>query len=319
MISSLHLPHHRFLFFSVPHLSRWRRLFDAATPSPLQHVSHPLLTRHGLELRIKRDDLLHPRISGNKWRKLKYVLRQAVSERAAGLLSFGGAWSNHLHALAAAGQALDLPTLGVVRGEPEYADNPTLADARHWGMTLAFVDRRQYRRRQDPDWLAALAADHPGYHLIPEGGSCALALPGVAELWQELAPADALILPVASGGTLAGLLSARPAATLITGYAVLKGDGWLAQTVSELYPPAARDPGWRLRLGHHGGGYAKCPADDRRQIAELASELAVPLEPVYSGKAMLGLFRDIEAGCYPAGSRLIFLHTGGLQGGRGGL
>ncbi|WP_245879606.1 1-aminocyclopropane-1-carboxylate deaminase/D-cysteine desulfhydrase [Zobellella endophytica] len=303
----------------MSHLLRWRRLFDAVPPSPLQWARHPLLTRHGLDLMIKRDDLLHPRISGNKWRKLKYVLRQAVSEQASGLLSFGGAWSNHLHALAAAGQTLELPTLGVVRGEPEYADNPTLADARHWGMTLAFVDRRQYRRRQEPDWLAALAQRHPGYRLIPEGGSCALALPGVAELWRELAPADALILPVASGGTLAGLLSARPADTRIIGYAVLKGDGWLAETVSGLYPPAARDPGWRLRLGYHGGGYAKCSADDRQRIARLASELAVPLEPVYSGKAMLGLFRDIEAGYYPAGSRLIFLHTGGLQGVRGGL
>nr|WP_237332688.1 pyridoxal-phosphate dependent enzyme [Zobellella iuensis] len=294
-------------------------MYRQASRSPLQPLDHPLLERHRISLSIKRDDLLHPHISGNKWRKLKYILRQALTEQAPGLLSFGGAYSNHLHALAAAGKQLGLPTVGLVRGEPHSVANPTLSDARRWGMTLEFVERAEYRRRQDPDWLAALADRHPGYRLIPEGGSEPLALPGVAELWRELPAADELILPLASGGTLAGLLSARPPGVRLTGYAVLKGHGWLAATVQQLYPPAARDDGWRLQLDHHGGGYAKCPGDDRERITRLASALAVPLEPVYSGKAMLGLFRDIEAGMYPAGSRLIFLHTGGLQGARGGL
>ncbi|WP_375057102.1 1-aminocyclopropane-1-carboxylate deaminase/D-cysteine desulfhydrase [Zobellella sp. DQSA1] len=297
----------------------WQRLYRQTNRSPLQQVCHPLLERHRISLHIKRDDLLHPYISGNKWRKLKYVLRQALTEQARGLLSFGGAYSNHLHALAAAGRRLGLPTVGLVRGEPHSATNPTLSDARRWGMTLEFVERSEYRCRQDPGWLAALADRHPGYRLIPEGGSEPLALPGVAELWRELPVADELILPVASGGTLAGLLSARPAGVRLTGYAVLKGHGWLAATVQQLHPPAAGDDGWRLQLDHHGGGYAKCSSEDRGRIVRLASALAVPLEPVYSGKAMLGLFRDIEAGMYPAGSRLIFLHTGGLQGARDGL
>ncbi|WMC12468.1 pyridoxal-phosphate dependent enzyme [Oceanimonas pelagia] len=297
-------------------MHRWQQLYDRAGASVLQPVRHALLDHHGLTLHIKRDDRLHAFISGNKWRKLKYVLRQALSERAAGLLSFGGAWSNHLHALAAAGQALGVPTAGIVRGEPEYAGNPTLSDARAWGMTLEFVDRQSYRRRHEADFLAGLAARHPGFYIIPEGGSCVLALPGVAELWRELPPCEELILPVASGGTLAGLLSARPGRTRVTGYAVLKGQGWLADTVHGLYAPAAHDPGWQLRLNHHGGGYAKCSPADRAAITELSEALAVPLEPVYSGKALLGLFRDIEAGHYAPGSRLIFLHTGGLQGAR---
>ncbi|WP_445401419.1 1-aminocyclopropane-1-carboxylate deaminase/D-cysteine desulfhydrase [Zobellella sp. An-6] len=300
-------------------LDSWQRLYRQTAGSPLQPVRHPLLKHHGVSLQIKRDDLLHPQLSGNKWRKLKHVLRQALAEQARGLLSFGGAYSNHLHALAAAGRALGLPTVGIVRGEPTSATNPTLSDAASWGMALRFVSRQDYRRRQDADWLAALAANYPGHYLIPEGGSTELALPGVAELWQELPPADELILPVASGGTLAGLLSARPRDVRLTGYAVLKAHGWLADTVQQLHPAAAADPGWRLRLEHHGGGYAKSPAEDRRRIAELATELAVPLEPIYSGKAMLGLFRDLDAGLYPAGSHLLFLHTGGLQGTRGGL
>ncbi|MDP5293168.1 pyridoxal-phosphate dependent enzyme [Oceanimonas sp. CHS3-5] len=297
-------------------LHRWQQLYDRAGASVLQPVHHTSLDHHRLTLHIKRDDLLHASISGNKWRKLKYVLRQALSDEAAGLLSFGGAWSNHLHALAAAGHALGVPTVGIVRGEPEYAANPTLTDARAWGMTLDFVDRQTYRRRHDADFLAALALKYPGFYIIPEGGSCPLALPGVAELWRELPDCDQLILPVASGGTLAGLLSARPASTHVTGYAVLKGKDWLADTIHELYSPAADDSGWQLRLEHHGGGYAKCRAEDRGAIAALSEALAVPLEPVYSGKALLGLFRDIEAGRYPSGSRLIFLHTGGLQGAR---
>ncbi|WP_245849870.1 1-aminocyclopropane-1-carboxylate deaminase/D-cysteine desulfhydrase [Oceanimonas doudoroffii] len=299
----------------MPSLHHWQRLY-ARGNAGLQRVEHPLLTRHGLILHVQRDDRLHVSISGNKWRKLKYVLRQALSERATGLLSFGGAWSNHLHALAAAGHALGLPTVGVVRGEPEYAANPTLTDARAWGMALEFVDRQGYRRRHDSGFLAELAARYPGFYLIPEGGSCALALPGVAELWRELPACDRLVLPVASGGTLAGLLSARPERTVITGYAVLKGQGWLADTVCGLHPPAAGDAGWQLRLDHHGGGYAKCRDADRRAIVELSHTLNLPLEPVYSGKAMLGLFRDIEAGHYTSGSHLVFLHTGGLQGAR---
>ncbi|GAA3542077.1 pyridoxal-phosphate dependent enzyme [Zobellella aerophila] len=262
--------------------------------------------------------MLHPEISGNKWRKLKYVLRHALSEDARGLLTFGGAYSNHLHALAAAGRQLELATAGIVRGEADSINNPTLSDASAWGMALEFVDRRQYRLRHTQAYLTQLAYRYPGYHIVPEGGSCPLALPGVAELWQELPPSDELILPVASGGTLAGLLSARPAGTRLRGYAVLKGKGWLAETVHQLYPPADGDSGWQLRLDHHGGGYAKCSAADRIAIAQLSGELRVPLEPVYSGKALLGLFRDIAAGCYTPGSRLIFLHTGGLQGARSG-
>ncbi|WP_319782488.1 1-aminocyclopropane-1-carboxylate deaminase/D-cysteine desulfhydrase [Oceanisphaera sp. IT1-181] len=313
-------------------LSSWQQLYSPATPSPLQPLVHPLLSQHQIKLWVKRDDLLHATISGNKWRKLKYPLRHAIESQATGLLSFGGAYSNHLHALAAIGQQLALPTLAIVRGEASSQHNPTLTDARRWGMSLEFVDRQQYRLRQDSRWLAELSARYPGYYLIPEGGSCAGALPGVAELWSELAAQfrsssawplpstiDHLILPVASGGTLAGLISTRPAASQLTGYAVLKGASWLKEEVCALYPAAAQDNGWQLRLDHHGGGYAKSSIEDRAAIALLSEQLALPLEPIYSGKAILGLFRDIAAGYYPAHSQLVFLHTGGLQGTRSAL
>lgn len=341
-------------FNLVTLLSAWQHLYSSAAPSPLQRLHHPLLDRQQLSLWVKRDDLVHGRLSGNKWRKLKYPVRDAILSQAQGLLSFGGAYSNHLHALAALGQQLALPTQAIVRGEAHSQHNPTLTDARSWGMGLEFVDRQQYRRRQDPRWLAELAARYPGYYIIPEGGSCALALPGVAELWFELgsqlnaspnsqlsspsanrptappipllpAPVDAsimpsaiahIILPVASGGTVAGLISARPATSQITAYAVLKGANWLKDEVCSLYPAAAEDNGWQLRLNHHGGGYAKSCAADGAAITLLSHELQLPLEPIYSGKALLGLFRDIADGYYPAHSQLVFLHTGGLQGAR---
>ena len=318
-------------------LSAWQQWYSSVTASPLQRLAHPLLQRHQIQLWVKRDDLLHATVSGNKGRKLKYPLRYAIESQAKGLLSFGGAYSNHLHALAAIGQQLALPTQAIVRGEASSQYNPTLSDAQHWGMALEFVDRQQYRLRNDPEWLAALAARYPGFYVIPEGGSCKHALPGVAELWPELtkqlSPSglsaqcssstallptaiDQLILPVASGGTLAGLISARPAASHITGYAVLKGAAWLHDEVCALYPPAAFDNGWQLRLAHHGGGYAKSSPQDRADIALLSEQLNLPLEPIYSGKALLGLFRDIHAGYYAPHSQLVFLHTGGLQGGR---
>lgn len=295
--------------------SLWQQLYSAVSASTLEPLVHPLLTEQGITLYCKRDDLLHPRLSGNKWRKLKYPLRQALTEHAAGILSFGGAYSNHLHALAAAGQALNLPTVGIVRGEAS-SHNPTLTDVRHWGMQLEFVNRQQYRRRQDSDWLAELAQRYPDYMILPEGGSCALALPGVAELWQELPPQIEMILPVASGGTMAGLLSARPTGAKVRGYAVLKSDPWLKKEIIALYPPAAHDKHWQLVYKYHGGGYAKCSVDDKLAIAQLAAELQLPLEPIYSGKALLGLFNDIATGHFKRGSTLVFLHTGGLQGAR---
>lgn len=312
-------------------LSAWHHLYSTPPVHRLQLLHHPLLDQHQITLWVKRDDLLHPSISGNKWRKLKYILHNALLEGASGILSFGGAYSNHLHALAAAGHYVGLPTAGIVRGEASSGDNPTLRDAQAWGMSLEFVNRQQYRHRQDADWLAELAQRYPKYSIIPEGGSCARALPGVAELWQELGQAspqnlhqkhltiDEVILPVASGGTLAGLLSARPSHIKIKGYAVLKGAQWLTDEICRLHPNAANDHGWQLALDHHGGGYAKCSAADNADINQLAHQLSLPLEPIYSGKALLGLFRDIAAGVYPANSQLVFLHTGGLQGARGML
>ncbi|MBL0566922.1 1-aminocyclopropane-1-carboxylate deaminase/D-cysteine desulfhydrase [Aeromonas veronii] len=286
---------------------------QAILPSPLQRLHHPLLTHYGVELWCKRDDLIHPAISGNKWRKLKYHLLHAKEHGKRHLLSFGGAYSNHIHALAAAGCQSGLRTTGIIRGEYDAVSNSTLRDARHWGMDLVFVDRQSYRRRQDPDWLAQF--DAPDTLTVPEGGSSPLAIPGVAELVGEVPfSPDLWVLPCASGGTLAGLIAGKQDRQQILAIAVLKGGGFIADEVCRLHPAAANIPGWRIALDHHDGGYAKFSPALWQWVQDFSATTDLPLEPIYSGKAMWGLFRELAAGRIAPGSKIVFIHTGGMQG-----
>ncbi|MGL6493489.1 1-aminocyclopropane-1-carboxylate deaminase/D-cysteine desulfhydrase [Aeromonas veronii] len=286
---------------------------QAILPSPLQRLHHPLLTRYCVELWCKRDDLIHPAISGNKWRKLKYHLLHAKEHGKRHLLSFGGAYSNHIHALAAAGCQSGLRTTGIIRGEYDAVSNSTLRDARHWGMDLVFVDRQSYRRRQDPDWLAQF--DAPDTLIVPEGGSSPLAIPGVAELVGEVPfSPDLWVLPCASGGTLAGLIAGKRDREQILAIGVLKGGGFIADEVCRLHPAAANIPGWRIALDHHDGGYAKFSPALWQWVQNFSTTTDLPLEPIYSGKAMWGLFRELAAGRIALGSKIVFIHTGGMQG-----
>lgn len=286
---------------------------QAILPSPLQRLHHPLLTHYGVELWCKRDDLIHPAISGNKWRKLKYHLLHAKEHGKRHLLSFGGAYSNHIHALAAAGCQSGLRTTGIIRGEYDAVSNSTLRDARHWGMDLVFVDRQSYRRRQDPDWLAQF--DAPDTLIVPEGGSSPLAIPGVAELVGEVPfSPDLWVLPCASGGTLAGLIAGKRDREQVLAIAVLKGGGFIADEVCRLHPAAANIPGWRIALDHHDGGYAKFSPALWQWVQDFSATTDLPLEPIYSGKAMWGLFRELAAGRIAPGCKIVFIHTGGMQG-----
>ncbi|MFQ2920998.1 1-aminocyclopropane-1-carboxylate deaminase/D-cysteine desulfhydrase [Aeromonas allosaccharophila] len=285
----------------------------ATLPSPLQRLHHPLLTRYDVELWCKRDDLIHPAISGNKWRKLKYHLLHAREHGKQHLLSFGGAYSNHIHALAAAGYQTGLRTTGIIRGEADAVSNTTLRDARRWGMDLVFVDRQSYRRRQDPDWLAQF--DAPDTLIVPEGGSSPLAIPGVAELVGEVPfSPDLWVLPCASGGTLAGLIAGKRDREQILAIAVLKGGDFITDEVCRLHPAAASIPGWRIALDHHDGGYAKFSPALWQWVQDFSADTGLPLEPIYSGKAMWGLFRELAAGRIAPGSKIVFIHTGGMQG-----
>jgi 1-aminocyclopropane-1-carboxylate deaminase len=284
---------------------------------------------------IKRDDLIHPIISGNKWRKLKYNIDQAKVQGKKGLISFGGAYSNHIHALAFACYQQRLPCIGIIRGESHYANNFTLRWAQHWQMKLTYVDRNTYRRRADSDYLALLQAQYPEYLIIPEGGSNSLAIPGVSEIIDELNQQtvfETLLTPVGSGGTLAGLISADNNQHQLLGVAVLKqgketdGDkvdikpnDYLTNQVSTLLPKAAQKfDNWQVLPDFHRGGYAKFSVEDSQRIIAFNQETGINFEPVYSGKMLLALMDLIKQGYFAQHHRIVLLHTGGLQG-LGGL
>ena len=291
--------------------------------SELHPIHHPLFTQHKVQVHVKRDDLIHPIISGNKWRKLKYNLSHAKQQaHINGVLSFGGAYSNHIHALAFACYQQNIPCIGIIRGEQNYANNFTLTWARHWGMKLHFVDRKTYRRRHDVDYLAQLQHQYPDYFIVPEGGSNNLAIPGVSEVLTELnqqTEFDTLLTPVGSGGTLAGLITGDQISNTVEhkllGIAVLKDAHYLVDEIKALLPENAQThSNWQLLNNFHRGGYAKFSPEDAQRILEFNKTTAVNFEPVYSGKMVLALLDLLTQGYFKTGERIVLLHTGGMQG-----
>ncbi|MDP3331938.1 MAG: pyridoxal-phosphate dependent enzyme [Methylococcaceae bacterium] len=286
------------------------------TPSPLTKIAHPLLDQQQIELWLKRDDMLHPIVSGNKWRKLKYVLDHALCIGADTLVSMGGAYSNHLHALAYVGRELGLKTIGLIRSEPGPSLTPTLTDLQQWGMELKFVTRTHNRLlRHYRDWQA-FPGLQPKQYWLPEGGAQAPALQGVAEIVAELdIDYDMLCVPCGTGTTLAGLISAAPPQVSVIGFAALKNAGFLINDVATILPQQYDN--WQINLDYHFGGFASTTAELMTFIADFERQTAIELDPVYTGKMMFGLFDLIAKQQIKSGQRIIAVHTGGLQGKRG--
>jgi 1-aminocyclopropane-1-carboxylate deaminase len=291
--------------------------------SELQPLNHPLFTQHNVRVQVKRDDIIHPIISGNKWRKLKYNLVHVQQEKNInGVLSFGGSYSNHIHALAFACFQQKIPCVGIIRGEEDYANNFTLSWARHWGMKLHFVDRKTYRRRHDTDYLMQLQQEYPKHYIVPEGGSNKLAISGVGEIISELnqqTEFDTLITPTGSGGTLAGLIAGdyNTSKNLhkLLGIAVLKEADYLVGEIQNLLPESAKNhDNWTLLTNFHRGGYAKFSRCDVARILEFNHNTGVDFEPIYTGKMILAFLDLLEQGYFAKGERIVLLHTGGMQG-----
>lgn len=297
--------------------------------SILTKIDDPLLAQYQIELWMKRDDLLHPVISGNKWRKLKYSLEHALSLDTDTLISMGGAYSNHLHALAYTGKVLGLKTVGFVRGEQPEILTPTLRDMKKWGMELEFVSRadyrllRQYKEPQLPadlrhthDPLRYLPGLKPGQYWLPEGGAQILALKGVAELVVETGiPYDTLCVPCGTGTTLAGIIEAVPEQVSVLGFAALKNAGFLTAEVEAMLSQSRNN--WQINLDYHFGGFAKINTELNAFIEDFELKTTIPLEPVYTGKMMYAIYDLIKKHYFRPGERIIAVHTGGLQGKRG--
>jgi len=285
-------------------------------PSILTKIDDPLLDRYEIELWMKRDDRLHPVISGNKWRKLKYSLDHALSSGADTLISMGGAYSNHLHALAYAGKILGLKTAGFIRGERPETLTPTLTDMQSWGMELTFISRADYRLLRQHQSSHDLPGLKPRQYWLPEGGAQALALTGVAELVNEIDVVyDVLSVPCGTGATLAGMIAAAPDQVSVMGFAALKNAGFLQADVAALLPKPATN--WQINLDYHFGGFAATTTELMAFIEGFEDKTGIALDPVYTGKMMYALYDLITKHRFKPGRRIIAVHTGGLQGKRG--
>ena len=272
-----------------------------------------------VRLLLWRDDLVNADLSGNKARKLKYNLLAARQQGQRRLLTFGGAYSNHLAAVATAGRRYGFDTVGLVRGEATPPLNPTLAQAVADGMRLHYLDRGTYRRRAEPAFLADLQQQFGPAYLLPEGGTNALALPGCAELVPEIRQQtdfDALAVAVGTGGTLAGLLTGLAGQRYAVGVAALKNGGFLRAEVDALTLAAAGETyeNYSLQTTYHFGGYAKLPPELRSFIQNFRAAHGVLLDPIYTGKLLFGTLDLMRQGYFAAGSTVVAIHTGGLQG-----
>lgn len=293
----------------------WKGPFvqDRRSGPIVQGLRDARLDRVGVAMVLVRDDLVDAELPGNKARKLKFNLVAAREQGFGTLLTFGGAYSNHLRAVAAAGRRHGFRTVGVVRGEEHQPLNPSLAYAAEQGMILTYLDRDAYRRKHTAAVLAELKQAWGDCYVIPEGGSNALAVRGCAELPGEIdAEYDVLCCPVGTGGTLAGLAGGLTGDRQALGVAVLKGAGFLVDEVTKLQRQAFGAPtgNWRIDLDHHFGGYAKrTPALDAF-VADFHHRHGLALDPIYTGKLLSALFDLAEQGVFPRGTCLAAVITG---------
>jgi len=269
--------------------------------------------RLNAQVSLKPDYLIHPTVSGNKYRKLKYNLQKAQSENYKGILTFGGAFSNHIAATAAAGQALNIPTVGIIRGE-ELASkielNSTLNYAQSCGMQLEFVSRSVYKQKTDPAYLKTLLESFEDFYIIPEGGTNALAIKGCEEiLTEEDHTFDTICCAVGTGGTIAGLINSSLPTQKIIGFPALKG-GFLNEDICKF----ATQSNWELWEAYHFGGYAKVDSKLITFMNHFKTTFKIPLDPVYTAKMMYGIFDAIHTGEIPKDAKVLAIHTGGLQG-----
>lgn len=268
---------------------------------------------NNITLTVKREDLLHPHISGNKFRKLKYNILHAKANGSSALLTFGGAFSNHIAATAAAGKEYGFATIGVIRGE-ELADkidqNPTLTFARHCGMRLKFISREAYRDKTENHFIEELKAEFGDFYLLPEGGTNNLAVKGCEEILDEDdAQFTHICCAVGTGGTIAGIINSAQEHQKVIGFPAVKGAG-LSDDICKF----AQQGSWELVTDYHFGGYGKVDAQLITFINDFFDKTGILLDPVYTGKMFFGVIDLINKGWFPTNAKVLLIHTGGLQG-----
>lgn len=286
-----------------------RQLAELVGNSPIQWLDNPFPELVPIRLFLKRDDLLHPQVSGNKWRKLKYNLLAAQEQGFTTLLTFGGAYSNHLYATAAAGEVFGFRTIGVIRGEElaQLPRNRTLTFCEESGMHLHFVSRNDYHRKNTPDFIADLLAQFGPCYVIPEGGTNELAIRGTTEIIPEIIVQldyvpGYVCCPVGTGGTATGLAQSALNETQVLGFMALK------------IPEAVHSEKWLPISTYHFGGYAKTTPELITFIRSFERKTGILLEQVYTGKMLYGIYDLARKDYFPKDSTVVAVHTGGLQG-----
>jgi 1-aminocyclopropane-1-carboxylate deaminase len=286
--------------------------------TPVQEISFEGLKKAGVRVLVKREDLNNDTVSGNKWWKLKYNLEEAKKRNFSRVLTFGGAHSNHIYSTSAAAKRYGLESIGIIRGEElEASTNPTLTFAQHQGMKLHFITRNDYRKKNKPDFLYELEQQFGKFYLIPEGGTNSLAVKGCAEFAKEKLATiqfDKLYVPVGTGGTIAGLVCGFEGTREIIGVAVLKEGDFLNDEIKKLIVESAgtNHGNWSLLTSYHHGGYAKATKELLNFIDKMNGK-NLPLDPVYTGKLMWAIMKEVESGKILRGTTVLALHTGGLQ------
>ncbi|OGS71742.1 MAG: 1-aminocyclopropane-1-carboxylate deaminase [Flavobacteria bacterium RIFCSPLOWO2_12_FULL_35_11] len=286
--------------------------------SRIQQIHFSEIENREVSLFIKREDELHPFISGNKYRKLKYNLAEAAKQQKSTLLTFGGAYSNHIAATAAAGFSYNIKTIGIIRGD-ELANNldeilqnnPTLKFASEHNMQLEFVSRSDYRNKTTPEFIAGLKEKFGDFYLVPEGGTNNFAVKGCEEiLSEEDAKYDVICCSVGTGGTISGIINSLKNHQQTIGFPALKGD-FLQHEINKYI---LKKDNWSLNSNYHFGGYAKVSEELIIFINKFKSETKIPLDPVYTGKMMFGIVDLIKRDFFKNGTKILAIHTGGLQG-----
>ena len=266
-----------------------------------------------ISLTIKREDLNHPFISGNKLRKLKYNLLQAKAEKQTTLLTFGGAFSNHIAAVAYAGKEQGFKTIGIIRGDELFdkiEENPTLKFAQENGMEFEFVSREDYRLKNEISFIEKLKNKFGDFYLVPEGGTNELAVKGCEEiLTTEDSVFNYVCCAVGTGGTISGLINSASLNQKILGFPALKGD-----FLNDEIRIFAKKNNWELISDYHFGGYGKVNLELIEFINAFFEKNKVPLDPIYTGKMVFGVIDLVRKNYFPADSKILLIHTGGLQG-----
>ena len=295
-------------------------------PIPMQQVNVDFLEEKNIQLFVLREDLIHPTISGNKWRKLFYNLQEAKNDGKNQLLTFGGAYSNHIAATAAAGKQFGFKTIGIIRGEEHLPLNPTLQLAVENGMQLKYISRSLYKEEKyNTSFLQEMKGEFGDFYLIPEGGSNAFAVKGCTEILKNInIDYDVICCACGTGGTIAGIIAAADSTKEIIGFPALKGGEFLKNDIQQLladyqqlFDIKINSSKWSLITDYHFGGYAKTNTELIDFVNDFYQKQNIPLDLIYTGKMLYGILHLAKTSSKFNGKKIVAVHTGGLQGNKG--